>query len=63
MILELILISSVTKMDPFCLKVPAAAWKWPVATVLQTAEITYGVKEPELSRLKACILKPMPRAK
>lgn len=63
MILELILVAHVAKVDPFCLKVPRKAWLFPIAMVMQTAEVTYGIKEPQLSQLRACLLKPAPEAK
>ena len=50
-------------LDPFCLKIPHIAWYVSVERAVQTAEQQYGVKEPYLTRLRNCLLKPMPDAK
>ncbi len=50
-------------LDPFCLKVPHIAWYVSIEKAVNTARDTYGIKEPYLTRLRNCLLKPMPEAK
>ena len=60
MILELVLAAHVAKADPWCLKVPHLAWLVSIDTAVNAAKETYGIQEPYLSRLRACLLKPDP---
>jgi hypothetical protein len=50
-------------LDPFCLKIPHIAWYVSIDRAVNTARDTYGIKEPFLSKLRACLLKSMPEAK
>ena len=61
LILVLVLSGHVPKEDLWCKQVPERAWSVSIATALYYAQNYYGVKEPNLSRLRACLMKPVPR--
>ena len=45
----------------FCKRIPAMAWSVSIERAVSVAHDVYGVEEPELSKLRACLMKPMPK--